>query len=361
MAIMWRSTMRKGRAAAIILLCLGVCMLWADALWQAQTLAAQYDGVSVRIADAPVAHARLRALRSEEEQAGLTCTAAWTRGEKAMAAAASMGTEAKLRVIAVYGDMRQVTPMTLLSGGFPAEDDADGCLMDAVSAQTLFHSVDVAGTKVTVGEVSYTVRGVVKGGEPMLLVRNAEAAYENLEFAPAVLENGKAEAEAFLRRHALSEDYIVVQNGLYARIAKGLVWLPVELSLLVAFVRLLRAALCAYVQQGRRRAALRLLGAAGRGTLAGLLLIKTFFWPQAFLPTKLSDFAFWDTLTATWRSEWEAIGLMTPLPKDVRFFRAMRACVCRVAGIMVLETCLCVLISMAGGREKKRLKEEEYA
>ncbi len=336
---MWCGRMdRRARVFAIVLAAAALA-LWSHTYIRVRTVTDAYTGVSARIADTKIPGKRLARLLAEGDDSGLCCLAAWSRGDKITAEAASMETDARLRVVTVYGDIRQVTPMRLVCGGFLAEDDMDGCLLDTKSAQTLFHSVDVQGTAVTLGEKRYTVRGVVDGGEPMAIVRNADAAYDNLEFAAADLQAGKAAVDAFLYRNALSGDYTVVQNGLYARILHGLIWLPAALALLLAARRLA----CAALRRPRRagRTAALLIAAAACGAAMVALFSKTFFWPQAFLPTKCADFAFWGALLNGWRETWERMLLMTPLPKDVLFFRDMRACICGIAAIMMLEAAAC--------------------
>lgn len=336
---MWCCRMRRRARILTILLACAAVMLWADAIAEAWTLMDAYGGVGVRMADARVPEKKLKRLLAGEAEDGIACTAAWTRGEKVAAEAPSMRTSEKLRVITVYGDMRQVAPMRLVSGSYPAEDDLTGCLLDTKSAWALFRSVDVTGAGVTVGKVRYTVRGVALGGEPMALVRGEDTAYENLELTVPDISTGKAAVDAFLYRYALSDDYAVVQGGLYARILWGLVWLPAVVVLAFSAFRLF----CAALHRPRRAWALagKLTAAIALAAAAAVLLRETFFWPQTFLPTKCADFAFWGSLLDGWREAWTELSLMTPLPKDIGFFRDMRACLCRIAAILALEAFVC--------------------
>ncbi len=339
---MWRSGMRRRVAAALLLLAAAV--VWAYAFLQTRTLLDAYPGVSVRMADAKVTAEQLGDILPSDADDGLTLTAAWTWGTPAAAAAESLKTAATLRVAAVWGDMRRTEPMTLMSGSLPAEEDWDGCLLDAQSAQALFRSVDPVGAKLTVNGRVYTVRGVAKTYTPVLFVRSADATYENLEFAVRDVSTGQADVKAFLYRHALAADYAVVQSGLYARILRGLVWLPVSLLLFAAAVRTLRYAL---PRRGRRLPVLLLLllSAALLAAAGGLLVWNTAYWPQAFLPTKAADFRFWRTLADGWRAAWKALCLTAPLPGDILFFRGMRASLCSTAAAAALLAALWALTS----------------
>lgn len=326
--------MHRRRIAGTVLLAAALLALWGGVHVRSVSLLAAYPGVSVRIFDTPIADKRLKKLLAKETADAPACVAAWTRSGRQTVSSAAMHTKSDARIVCVYGDMRQVVPMTLLSGSFPVDGDYGGCLLDADTAQTLFHAVDVVGAQVETGGARYAVRGVVKTYEPMLLTRSELAAYENLEFRVADLSTGNVSVNAFLYQYALTNDHVIVQSGLYAKILSGLVFLPVELALLAVALRLLSA-----VWRGRRRRAFALLLLPAAAAFAALLWLgnRTFFWPQAFLPTKCSDFAFWGTLWESWQQNWKSIQLMTPLPKEIVLFRGMRQSMCALAVILLLE------------------------
>ena len=68
----------------------------------------------------------------------------------------------------------------------------------------------------------------------------------------------------------------------------------------------------------------------GMGILLLLMAVwistNTLYWPQSFLPTRWSDFSFWRSLMDSWKADWKAISLMTPLPKEIQLFQALRGC-----------------------------------
>lgn len=336
---MWCKRMHKRRIATILLLVCGMLAFWGGAIAQGKMLFDAYGGISVRIADTPVSGKKLQRLLQEETSQRLGCTAAWTRGAKVTAQAEAMQARTQLRIVAVYGDMRQVAPMRLLCGSFLTENDEGGCLLDAESAQALFHSVDVSGAELTASGTKYTVRGVVTAYEPMLLVRKADAVYENLEFAPAELATGRANVEAFLYQYALTGDYALVQGGLFVRILRGAVFLPGVLLLAGAAAVLLRVAFQS-ARVHKWTAAAAFLAASAFGVAAILLLTHTFFWPQTYLPTKCADFAFWRTLADRWQADWKTICLSVSLPKEIVLFSQIRRCLWNVAAALTLEGAL---------------------
>ncbi len=297
---------------------------WLIALMSAGNLVEQYGGLSVRFAEAAVTRADLERAQTESAGGGLVLQAAWTRNSEFQTLFSALGGSAKARVVGVYGDPRQAAPMQLLCGGFLPEDDAEGCVLDAASAWALFHSTDAVGAKLTLNGKPYAVRGVVEVYEPMMLIRDDSLNYENLEFGADDPASAKQEVETFVTRCGAGGDFSVVQSGLYARVALGFVWLPACGLLVAAAAGLLKKA---WLQRGNKRA-WPLLLAAGTAllTAAMLLLIKTFYWPQSFLPTRWSDFTFWRTLIESWQADWKAMSLMTPLPKEIQLFRALRQC-----------------------------------
>lgn len=318
------------RAALLGLLAVGC---WLFALMTAGNLVEQYAGLSVRFAQPALTRKDLERAQTESAGGDLVLEAAWTRKNELQTINSELGGTAKARVIGVYGDPRKTAPMRLLSGAFLPEDDAEGCMLDASIAWTLFHATDAVGAAVTLSGKTYIVRGIVSAYEPMLMLRDDSLKYENLEFRAVDPASARQEVETFVTRGGGGGDFSVVQSGLYARVALGLVWLPACGLLLILAVSLLRKA---WRKKADKRDWLPLF-AAGAALLAAavLLLIKTFYWPQSFLPTKWSDFAFWRALVEGWQADWNTISLMTPLPKEIQLFRALRQC-----AVLVLTACL---------------------
>lgn len=295
--------------------------LWLFALLGARDLVMQYDGVSVRLERAALTQRQLEKTATQTEGESISLRAAWSRGA-AEQASSSLGGTTMLRRVSVYGDMRQTAPMQLLSGGFPADDDVNGCLLDAASAMSLFHAVDPIGATVLIGKESYVVRGVVKAYEPMLLARDSKATFNNLEFAAQNLDDAKQSVETFLFRSGATDGQIILQSGLLSRVLRGLLWLPPCLLGFVCGVRfLLRGR--QWSETPQKRTYYVILGLV---TVCAALIVlwNTAYLPQAWLPTKWSDFAFWNRLLEGWRENFTAYSLMTPLPKDVVLFQSLR-------------------------------------
>ena len=324
-------TKRGWCKAAFLGLAALVC--WLLALFAATRLTEQYRGLSVRFGEPAVSQEDLKRAAAAKADGEIACAAAWTSGAKLQTASSDLGGEASIRLIRVYGDMRQVAPMQLLAGSFPLEDDAEGCLLDAASAWKLFHASDAVGAAVTLNAKSYLVRGIVKAYEPMMLIRSSNGAYENLELNARDLSAAKQPAETFLYRCNAAGTYTIVQNGLLARIALGCVWFCACLFGAGAAIALWKSAWAK--RANKRLAILRFLVGAALAAAVVALLLKTMYWPQSFLPTKWSDFGFWFDFAENGKTQWKAISLMTPHPKEIQLFSALRRC-----GVLLLAALL---------------------
>lgn len=297
---------------------------WGYALLTAGGLATREYGISVRLTEAAVTNKMLEQEADRTRKGAPVCSAAWTRGGACQTAGSELGETTKVRVVAAYGDIRRALPVWRVKGALLAEDDADGCLIDEKTAWELFHSTDALGAEVSVEGKRYTVRGIVKTYEQTLIIRNADAKYENLEFSVSDPAAAKQSVETVFYRMGVTEDRVILQGGLLAGVALGLTWLPAWVGCAMAAVAFLRRG-----WRVRRNVRSGLLHALAGVVLAGVCIVglmKTAYWPQSFLPTKWSDFSFWGKLFDGWKTQWKAVSLMTPLPGDIVLLAALRRC-----------------------------------
>jgi hypothetical protein len=298
---------------------------WAYALLTAGGLARQYLGVSVRLSETSVTQKALEKALERTDESELSCTAAWTRSAGKQTAASHLGGETSLRVVCVSGDMRQIEPMKLLSGAFPTQDDADGCLLDAASAWALFHSTDALGATVTLGDREYVVRGIAETYESVLMIRDDRASYENLEFAAQNPDGAKQSVETFLYRCGGADHSVIVQSGLIApRVCSwggfsGCRCGSRQPALDCCFFP-------ARLENARPQARNVLCWAAGprspRSCASGWLRPRSGRSPGCRPNGR--DFAFWGRLIDNWKTEMKTFGLMTQLPKEIELFSTVR-------------------------------------
>lgn len=304
------------------LLAFAFLLCWGLALSRGQWAQAQYRGASARLHGGGVPHEVLgESLRQQASKVPLPI-AAWSRGGKTRLANETTGAGCQVRPIRVYGDMEAVCPMTPLSGSLPLPGDEAGCVLDAASAWALFGSLDVVGAAVPFGGKDYVLRAVVEAKEGMLLLRDKEAAYENLELAAGSPEEAGAALSDFIFRYGLSQDYTLVEGGFYAALLAGLLPLP---GLILAAALLFPLARSLWRRRNLPLQALLLLCGLAAGSLAlGWLLGLTPYWPARFLPTQWSDFGFWGALFQQAGQTQEALSYLTPVPKDMALFGALK-------------------------------------
>ena len=315
-------TKRGWCAAALLGLFAVAC--WLGALSITSWLTRQYDGLSVRFAQPAVAQMDLLRAIGETPEGDLQVRAAWTRDAKLQTANSELGTQTQLRRIQALGDLQAIAPMRLLSGSYPVEDDSDGCLIDKASAWQLFHSTDAIGGVVTLGQNRYIVRGIADAYEPMLVIRGSNATYENLEFAASEQSAAKQQVETFLYRCNAPNTYTLMESGLFTRVARGLVWLCPCAFGVAGAIALFQSA---KTRKNCANAAVpKYLASAVLLAIALAILLRSFYWPQSFLPTKWSDFGFWRELVEGWSALGKTVSLMTPHPKEIQLLASLRWC-----------------------------------
>lgn len=297
---------------------------WLGAISNVSWLVRQYDGLSVRFPEPTVTQKDLLRTSGETPEGEMHLRAAWTGDANLQTASSDLGEQTQLRRIQAYGDLRAIAPMRLVSGSYPLGDDTSGCLLDKASAWQLFHSTDAIGAAVRMGMNRYTVRGIVDAYEPMMVIRGGSMTYENLEFSADDYSAAKQQVETFLYRCNAPKSYTLIESGLFARLARGSVCLVPCAFGIAGAIALFKSA------RGKkhRRGAARLGYAAGTVTMAIVLaiLLGTFYWPQSFLPTKWSDFGFWRELIEGWNGLGKTILLISPHPKEIQLFAALRWC-----------------------------------
>ncbi len=294
-------------------------VFWGLALHEAQWLKSEYMGVSVRMHSGAIAGKALDALAKGDE-APLSLSA-WNR-KSGVAINEGLGASAKVKIICVYGNMADVCPMEPTYGSLPPTVDSAGCVIDEKTAQSLFRGLDAVGARLCAGEKTYIVRAVTRSLEPMLLIRDALAEYDNIELRFTDVENAAANASKLLYAHNVTADYTLVENGFYSKAVAGLSGLPAFIIAGAIVFSILRQAFL-------RRAiplqlVLLLLSAAAAIFLLKILLGLNVYWPERFLPTSWSDFAFWPTFVSEQTDYFNSLAFLIPVPKDMQWLAAIK-------------------------------------
>lgn len=315
--------------------------------WSAGRLQWAASGVSLRFAAPLTARQTEQALEyARKADSGYALTF-WT--EQPDSSVEANGRTAAARLLCVCGDAARLTPQELLWGAPPAAPG--GCAVSDALAWRLWGALDVAGMELTAGNARYTVRGVFREDALCLTVQTAPdgAAFKNVEVyamgngvpEAAALESaasgeaasGNANPEgtasrnaafgtaasqdtapgvdaalAFARSGGLGVPAHAVNGSALAVLARLLCWLPPVLcaaSLLRRFAR----ALSAHARRAFWSMGLLLFALCLPRLLTAL--------PAAWLPTRWSDFAFWQSLLQSGAARIEAWFALPPQSVDV--------------------------------------------
>lgn len=311
--------------------------LQAALFWSAGRLQWMAGGVSLRFDAALTARQTEKALEyARKSDTGYALTF-WT--EQPNGSIGANGRTAAARLLTVCGDAARLTPQKLLWGAPPAAPG--GCAVSDALAWRLWGALDVVGMELTAGNMRYTVRGVFHDESLCLIVQSAPdgTGYENVEVyrmgsgtrgvtAPEgaasqntvtgvdvshTVPSQNAEpnidtALSFARSAGLGVPAHTVHGGTLAALARLLCWLPPMLcaaSLLRRFVRVLSAR----AKRVFRGAGLFLFALCLPRLLAAL--------PASWLPTRWSDFVFWQSLLQSGAARVDAWFALPPQSVDV--------------------------------------------
>ena len=311
-------------------------------LWSAGRLQWMAGGVSLRFAAPLSGEQTEKAL--EYARTADTGYAFTFWAERPNVLVGENGYTATARLLAVCGDAVRLTPQEMLWGAPPAAPG--GCAVSDALAWQLWGALDVAGMELTAGDARYVVRGVFREDALCLIAQCAPdgAAYENVEMhtvengmpgmaalesaasgavgaqntAPGVAVSrtwisqnaapGIETALSFARAGGLGEPAHTVNGSTLAALARLLCWLPPALcavSLLLRFAQALST---------RARRVFRSMGLLLFALCLPRLLAAL---PAAWLPTRWSDFAFWQSLLQSGAVRIEAWFALPPQSVDV--------------------------------------------
>ncbi|WP_079699356.1 MULTISPECIES: ABC transporter permease [Oscillospiraceae] len=207
--------------------------------------------------------------------------------------------EAQLTLLWTWGRMDRAMSAPLLSGYYPAAG-GDGCVVDESAAYRLWGSRQVTGETLRYDGKDYTVRGVSEaaGGVVLLPAAAEQRVLSTLALEPPPGKDRRAAAEEFRVRHALEEADAILLLGGFNSLGRLLLFLPFLILACVLLWLLLQALW--------RLRHMPFLFALDLGALVLILVLA--FWlsgvrisfPQSMVPTRWSDFEFWQRLFSSW-------------------------------------------------------------
>lgn len=289
-------------------LCLGALLLlllaagWIGALQSVGRLEQVPATVQLRYQEKAFSPRELNEIiKSETQQgSGALPLTAFGQQEQRKVSAGAPRREAELTLLWTYGRMDRAMSVPLLSGYYPAAGEG-GCVVDESAAYRLWGSLQVTGEALRYDGKDYTVRGVSEeaGGVVLLPAAAEQKVLSSLVLEPPPQKDRRVAAEEFRVRHALGEADAVLLLGGFGALGRFLLFLPLLILAGVLFCRVLQA-----LWQLRHTPFLLTLG------LCALVLILVLgfrlsgvqvSFPQSMVPTRWSDFEFWQRLFSGWR------------------------------------------------------------
>ena len=285
-------------AAALLLWCLTLSLVarLGDLTGSVSFRWAEGEGIS------PAAVLRQEKIAREDQMEEIPEIALWKLKAETSVSNQEENREATTQLFSVFGTAQLIAEAPLLSGAYPARSDADGCTVSKGLAEAIWGNTQVLGLAIRLDEKLYYVRGVSEAAENQLLVQlegDDQQLCENLQ----IVFPGKTTM-------AKAEDYLSAAG-----------WAPTERFnapilqwLLDALAHLPQFALAALIliSLGARMWQLRyykhlLLGYLPLGlggSVLALFALGRLNIPAELIPTKWSDFEFWQRLFSGAASQW---------------------------------------------------------
>lgn len=294
-------------------------LTWGSCIYLQRYVVKNYDGISIRLEGTGVKQIELEAAIKQEQSKNnlqdidsLQVTA-WNRGPRITIYNTKLNTTTKTRIVTVYGDMAKVCPFPIKFGSFCYEKDTDGCVIDEKTAYDLFRDKNVVGNMITYESKQYVIRGIVKSKEQLVIInsKDEKTSFTNLEMN--LKDNTGIAAINFINDYQLTSDYITVLEGsFYARLLYNTAIFP------AVFIWLCLVAFFLKKAYKKRNSWLQCLVYAVICVLICYIFIKTtrLYFPDRWIPTRWSDFSFWNRILKEWRVKWMDYSFLIPLQKD---------------------------------------------
>ncbi len=288
--------------------------------------------------DSPISHAaatKARRMAAAEGDAASFWPTFWTEQEGVAAQGLHTVTA---RCLWFSGDAVLVRPADYLLGSYPAPLDNTGCCISDTLAWQLWGTEDVVGYEISIAKQSYTVRGVFREDDLLVMAGVGETAFADgwqaVELAGMPDGDARAAALAFAQASGLGEPASFVDGPAIVAFSGLLAALPPVVMGIALLIALLRWVARTLPGKGKGWA----LAFAALLVLVLALPALLEMLPPAFIPTRFSDFAFWGRLAQT---QWEHIEewlLLRPYHIDLQAKLLLAA----QAGIFIAQSIISV-------------------
>ena len=278
----------------------------------------------------------------------------WNQNNKYVVYNENQTREQQLEVIQCYGDASLVLPMTYyIYGNAPANNEYT-CAISEYSAKSLWSTTDVIGNILLINEKEYTVSGVFKEPNNVLVLPvveyEIEQDNEKIEFCAAEFKMPSGKditninniVDKFTNNSGIAKGEIINYNS-QSNLVQQMIMIPGIVILLIAVLSCIsiinnysRSKIVPYL-------ALVILAVVG----ISLLQFKLSIGNMA-LPTKWSDFEFW-------AEQWQAFSTTRDTLKTIPGYRIdiLREEAFNKVIIFILAASMCFIISSISIRKIK--------
>lgn len=179
----------------------------------------------------------------------------------------------------------------LAAGGILPEESADACLVSEALARELFGTVNPGEAAITIGAKEYQVKGVVAGEQKFVIAPGDDQGFNRMRVR---IPEGKRKEQV---GELLASRYGFTAEPLSYYLVRGFSWIVVCLTPLAIFLHFVGWSIRSGKQQQRLGNKLIFYGAALLALVWGIWLVAANIEiPLDMVPTKWSDFSFWEQM-----------------------------------------------------------------
>ena len=282
---------------------LAIALLLVLVTIQFWNLRQRYDSVGIWLKDGVTKKYLITCLEKEmkERTCKLSEITAYNQKEGTVKVT-GIGTLVTTNFFSVYGDIQDITPMTLIAGNLLVVGDDYGCVLTKDLAYELFQSIDVLGLSIMIGDRTYVVRGIVEARVEGVYFEEVEesANFLNLEMKFSE-DNGGYYAKQFCDIYGLGDNTMLEENYLVMTWS-NVYWVPMLLLLLCLlhsmFGQIKRCTPSFWIP-------------IGFAILGGFIIIMigshALYVSDRWIPTRWSDFSHYKQVISDYTQQWSLL------------------------------------------------------
>ena len=326
--------------AIACILAAAALFLWCAGVFTARRAGDSLHAVSARWASGGVSPAQLEArldIFREDGSQGLPVLTLWAQ-HASQSISIDEDTSAKMAVLELYGPAENLRADRYLSGGPPAKGSAKTCSLSEGAAFALWGGTNAVGQSLVWNGQDYAVQGVFAGEDALVVVQALPESKTEFADMQIYIENGGRQAvEEFLATTNFGSPQLLDMPVLGWAL-ELLAFLP---ALLIGLWLLARLLLHGLRLRGKPKELLYYIPAALAAAIIDLFLLSRMRpVPAALIPSRWSDFDYWETLAQN-LSDCVETWLSMPRAGDIELlFSLLGAALAVFASLLIITVLL---------------------